>query len=68
MLALALAPRSQPPQQGGNDDSKAKNDVKDLGEAIGSLYLQGQLSREDEAAAAILQELQQDKGSILRHT
>ncbi len=62
----APAPKSQSPQQ--SDDSKAKKDVKDLGEAMGSLYLQGQLNKEDKAAAAILQELQQDKGSILRHT
>ncbi|KFY83350.1 hypothetical protein V500_10085, partial [Pseudogymnoascus sp. VKM F-4518 (FW-2643)] len=64
--APAPAPKSQSPQQ--SDDSKAKKDVKDLGEAMGSLYLQGQLNKEDKAAAAILQELQQDKGSILRHT
>lgn len=66
--AVALMPARQPqaPLLQHNDDSKKKA-VKGLREALGSLHLQGQLSKEDEAAATILQELQHDKGSILRY-
>ncbi|OBT51006.1 hypothetical protein VE04_09284 [Pseudogymnoascus sp. 24MN13] len=60
--AVALMPARQPqaPLLQHNDDSKKKA-VKGLREALGSLHLQGQLSKEDEAAATILQELQHDK-------